>query len=70
MLLIYFNIESESTYYYLSPFDSSKILGESNKFGDILIGLFLLDEFEYKLIPFSSSWFANFYYINRYKHFN
>lgn len=70
MLLVYFDIDTESYFSYLSRFDSSKFLGESNKFGSILVGLFLLDYLEYKLIPYKSGWYAEYDYINRYNHGN
>lgn len=66
MLLVYFDIHTESYFSYLSRFDSSKVLGESNKFGSILIGLFLVDYLEYKLIPYKSSFSAELDYKNRY----
>lgn len=66
MILIYFNVHDETTYYYLSKFDSSKVLGESNKFGDILVGLFLVDEINHKLVPHNSGYMAELLYINGY----
>ncbi len=66
MLLIYFNVYDETTYYYLSQFDSSKFLGESNCFGDILVGLFLVDEVSHKLVPYHSCYMAELIYKNRY----
>ena len=66
MILIYFNIDEHCYYYYLSKFDSSKIVGETNKFGDILIGLYLLDYLEYKLVPYRSSFSAEIDYNMRY----
>lgn len=66
MILVYFDIETETTYSYLSSFDSSKFLGESNDFGSILIGLLLVDYLEYKLIPYNSSFSAELDYVIRY----
>lgn len=66
MILVYFDVDSETTFCYLSRFDSSKFLGESNKFGSILIGLFLVDYLEYRLIPYRTGWNAEFDYRLRY----
>lgn len=66
MVLIYFNPSDHSTYYYLSRFDSSKVVGECNKFGDILIGLFLLDYIDNKLVSYRSSFSAEINYMIKY----
>lgn len=64
MLLIYIDIRDFSTYCYKSQFDSSKVVGEQNVWGDILIGLFLIYRLRYKLVSFRSSWFAELYLRN------
>lgn len=62
MILVYYNLETESTYYYLSRFDSNKVVGESNKFGDVLLGLYLVDLVKYKLTPFREGGLAELIY--------
>lgn len=66
MLLIYYDIKTESYFSYISRFDSSKKVGESNKFGSILVGLYLIDYLENKLVPYKNGWFAELDYLNRY----
>ena len=65
MILIYFNYHDNSYYYYLSRFDSSKIVGEDNNFGDILIGLYLVDYIDNKLVSYKSSFSAELLYKNK-----
>lgn len=60
MILIYINLDTKETYYYLSRFDGYKYLGEKNIFGDILIGILLVSYIEYKLIPCWSGFSAEF----------
>lgn len=67
MLLIYFDTKTESYFSYIIRFDSSKIVGQSNKFGSILVGLYLIDYLENKLVPYNSGWFAELDYRNRYE---
>lgn len=67
MLLVYYDIKTESYFSYLSRFDSRKKVGETNKFGSILVGLYLIDHLENKLIPYSNGWFAELDYNNRYE---
>lgn len=57
MLLVYFDTKKEEYFYYLSGFDDSKFLGETNKFGDVLIGLFVFD-FKHRLKAYRSSFQA------------
>lgn len=65
MLLIFLNIEDFSTYCYRSQFDSQRRVGEPNVWGDILIGLFLIYRLGYRLVPFRTSWIAEFCSKNR-----
>ena len=55
MLLIYYNILEEKTYQYIYTFDISRVLGEKNVFGDVLVGLYVYDLLENKIIPYRSS---------------
>ena len=66
MLLIFYDIKTESYFSYISRFDSTKYVGESNKFGSILVGLYLIDYLENKLVPYNNGWFAELDYLNRY----
>ena len=52
MLLIYYNIQDDKTYSYFCEFDITRVLGESNKFGDVLVGLYVWDDLEHRVIPY------------------
>ncbi len=67
MILVWFSSETETTLCYLSQFDGSLQVGEKNKFGDVLIGLFLVDRLENKLIPYRTSFFAELSLHERYE---
>ena len=55
MILTYFDIIEEKIYTYISPFDKSKILGERNKFNQVLVGLQVYDHLENKIISYDSA---------------
>ena len=67
MVLVYYSIEMNSTYYYLGRFGDERVLGEKNNFGEVLIGLFLVDRLENKLVPYKNSWFAELSYKEEYE---
>lgn len=56
MILTYFDVEEEVTFTYVMPFDKSRILGESNKFGEVLVGLHVYDHLEHKILASESGW--------------
>lgn len=54
MILTYFDINEEKTFTYVCPFDKSKILGERNKFNQVLVGLQVYDHLENKILSYDS----------------
>lgn len=55
MILIYFDVNEEITFTYVAPFDKSKFLGESNKFGNVLVGLHVYDHLDKRIISYESA---------------
>lgn len=54
MILTYFDINTRKTFTYVSSFDKSKILGEKNKFNQVLVSLQVYDYLDKKIISYSS----------------
>lgn len=64
LLLIFFDLKKNETFCFVSRFDNQRVVGESNIFGDILIGLFLINRLRYILVPYRSSWLCELFWIN------
>lgn len=65
LLVIFFDFDKEETYCYRARFDCNLVVGDSNSWGDVLIGLFLIYYLRQELIPYRSNWFAQFECVNR-----
>lgn len=55
MILAYFDINEEITIIYVSPFDKSRFLGERNNFNQVLVGLYVYDHLDSKILSFESA---------------
>lgn len=66
MLVVIYDPVNNCNYMYVARFGDNLYLGLQNRLGDVIIGLYLLDEIDNIITAYRNAFFAELYYRIKY----